>query len=76
MPLLYWWFDWWGGYLLIFVFVHHMLIPVVLSGGAGSRLWPVSREGRPKPFMQLADGQSLLLKTYIRAAGVVLSARV
>lgn len=73
MPLLYWWFDWWGVYLLIFVFVHHMLIPVVLSGGAGSRLWPVSREGRPKPFMQLADGQSLLLKTYIRAAGVVSS---
>ncbi|WP_434516865.1 sugar phosphate nucleotidyltransferase [Dechloromonas sp. ARDL1] len=50
-----------------------MLIPVVLSGGAGSRLWPVSREGRPKPFMQLADGQSLLLKTYLRAAGVALS---
>lgn len=50
-----------------------MLIPVVLSGGAGSRLWPVSREGHPKPFMQLADGQSLLLKTYLRAAGVALS---
>ena len=28
-----------------------MLIPVVLSGGAGTRLWPVSREGQPKPFM-------------------------
>lgn len=50
-----------------------MLIPVVLSGGAGSRLWPVSREGHPKPFMKLADGQSLLLKTYIRAGGVALS---
>jgi len=46
------------------------LIPVILSGGAGTRLWPVSREGHPKPFMKLADGQSLLLKTYLRAANV------
>jgi mannose-1-phosphate guanylyltransferase / mannose-6-phosphate isomerase len=47
-----------------------MLIPVILSGGAGTRLWPVSREGHPKPFMKLADGQSLLQKTYQRAAAV------
>jgi mannose-1-phosphate guanylyltransferase/mannose-6-phosphate isomerase len=47
-----------------------MLIPVVLSGGAGSRLWPVSREGHPKPFMKLADGQSLLEKTYRRASNL------
>lgn len=45
-----------------------MLIPVILSGGAGTRLWPVSREGYPKPFMKLADRESLLLKTYQRAA--------
>ncbi|PFH26945.1 mannose-1-phosphate guanylyltransferase/mannose-6-phosphate isomerase [Burkholderia sp. JKS000303] len=48
-----------------------MLIPVILSGGAGTRLWPVSREGHPKPFMKLADGESLLLKTYRRAAAAV-----
>lgn len=48
-----------------------IVIPVILSGGAGTRLWPVSREGHPKPFMKLADGQSLLLKTYCRAAAVV-----
>ena len=47
-----------------------MLIPVILSGGAGSRLWPVSREAYPKPFMKLSDGESLLLKTYQRAAKV------
>lgn len=47
-----------------------MLIPVILSGGAGTRLWPVSREGHPKPFMKLADGESLLQKTYKRAAAV------
>ena len=47
-----------------------MLIPVILSGGTGTRLWPVSRQGHPKPFMKLADGESLLLKTYRRAAAV------
>lgn len=44
-----------------------MLIPIILSGGAGTRLWPISRESHPKPFMKLADGQSLLQKTYARA---------
>lgn len=48
-----------------------MLIPVILSGGAGTRLWPVSREGQPKPFMTLPDGQSLLHKTYVRAASLL-----
>lgn len=47
-----------------------MLIPVILSGGAGTRLWPVSREAHPKPFIQLPDGQSLLQKTFLRAAGL------
>ena len=36
-----------------------ILIPVILCGGAGSRLWPVSREQHPKPFIRLADGQNL-----------------
>ncbi|SFU69306.1 mannose-1-phosphate guanylyltransferase [Nitrosomonas eutropha] len=48
-----------------------MIIPVILSGGAGTRLWPVSREGRPKPFIKLADGESLLFKTYRRAVAVI-----
>jgi len=39
------------------------LVPVILSGGAGSRLWPLSREASPKPFMPLPDGQTLLGKT-------------
>lgn len=48
-----------------------ILIPVVLSGGTGSRLWPVSREDHPKPFMKLSDGQSLLEKTYRRASNLL-----
>jgi mannose-1-phosphate guanylyltransferase/mannose-6-phosphate isomerase len=47
-----------------------MLIPVILSGGVGARLWPVSREAYPKPFIRLADGLSLLQKTYQRALAV------
>jgi mannose-1-phosphate guanylyltransferase len=46
------------------------LIPVILSGGAGTRLWPVSRDSHPKPFIKLADGQSLLQKTFARAAAL------
>lgn len=44
-----------------------MLLPVILSGGAGSRLWPVSREALPKPFIELPDGETLLQKTLQRA---------
>lgn len=47
-----------------------MLVPVILSGGSGSRLWPVSRETHPKPFMKLADGESLLQKAFLRGAAV------
>jgi mannose-1-phosphate guanylyltransferase / mannose-6-phosphate isomerase len=45
-----------------------LLIPVVLSGGSGSRLWPVSREASPKPFMKVGAGESLLRMTFDRAA--------
>jgi len=47
-----------------------MLVPVIISGGAGSRLWPVSRETRPKPFMKIQDGLSLLQSSMLRAAAV------
>ena len=41
-------------------------VSVVLSGGTGTRLWPASREGHPKPFIKLADGETLIHKTYAR----------
>ena len=44
------------------------LIPTILCGGSGSRLWPVSREQHPKPFIRLQDNQSLLQKAFIRGA--------
>ena len=46
------------------------LIPCIIAGGAGTRLWPVSREAMPKPFMRLPDGESLLQKTFVRASGL------
>ena len=33
------------------------LIPCIISGGSGTRLWPVSRQNMPKPFMRMRDGQ-------------------
>ena len=53
-----------------------MLIPVILSGGAGTRLWPVSRRAYPKPFMQMGDGESLLVKTLKRAQAVAVGDEV
>lgn len=43
------------------------LVPVIISGGAGSRLWPVSRALHPKPLIKLADGRSLLQHAYLRS---------
>ena len=53
-----------------------MLIPVILSGGSGTRLWPVSRSAYPKPFMRMSDGESLLHKTLDRALRLADGGRV
>ena len=42
-----------------------VLIPCIIAGGAGTRLWPVSREAMPKPFMRLPDGMTSGLYKYI-----------
>jgi mannose-1-phosphate guanylyltransferase len=39
---------------------------IILAGGAGTRLWPLSSDDNPKQFLRLFDGQSLLQKTYAR----------
>ncbi|AKO29451.1 MULTISPECIES: mannose-1-phosphate guanylyltransferase/mannose-6-phosphate isomerase [Brucella] len=46
-------------------------IPVIISGGSGSRLWPLSRHAHPKPFIKLPDGETLIGKTYARASRLV-----
>ena len=47
-----------------------MLQPVILSGGSGTRLWPLSREHYPKQLLSLAGEQSLLQETVRRAEGL------
>lgn len=44
------------------------LLPVILCGGTGSRLWPVSRQLSPKPFMTLPTGRTLFSHTLERAS--------
>ncbi len=44
---------------------------VIMAGGAGTRLWPLSRHGMPKQLLRLIDGTSLLRIAYERVAGVV-----
>jgi mannose-1-phosphate guanylyltransferase/mannose-6-phosphate isomerase len=40
--------------------------PVIMAGGSGTRLWPLSRKSFPKQFVKLFDNQSLLQKTLLR----------
>lgn len=42
------------------------IIPVVLSGGSGTRLWPLSRRSRPKQFLPLVGDRSLFAETLAR----------
>ena len=44
--------------------------PVILSGGSGTRLWPVSRLEHPKQLQTLVSARSLLQDTALRLAGV------
>jgi len=47
-----------------------MLIPVILSGGAGTRLWPLSREHHPKQFLPLVGERTMLQDTVLRLEGL------
>lgn len=47
-----------------------MIVPVILSGGSGTRLWPLSRESQPKQFLALVEGESLLQQTLTRLDGL------
>lgn len=47
-----------------------MLIPLILSGGSGTRLWPISRRNLPKQFLSLAGKETLFQQTIQRARGL------
>ena len=44
---------------------------VIMAGGSGTRLWPLSRQGRPKQLLPLFEGKSLLRVAFERLHGVV-----
>jgi len=46
------------------------IIPVILSGGSGTRLWPLSRQERPKQFLNLSGKNSMLQETISRLVGI------
>ncbi|KAB8062356.1 mannose-1-phosphate guanylyltransferase/mannose-6-phosphate isomerase [Janthinobacterium sp. FT14W] len=46
------------------------LVPVILCGGFGTRLWPLSREAFPKQFLRLSGQDSMLQQTLQRLAGI------
>jgi mannose-1-phosphate guanylyltransferase/mannose-6-phosphate isomerase len=53
-----------------------MITPVILSGGAGTRLWPLSRELYPKQLLPLVGTRTMLQQTLLRLDGLATSAPV
>ncbi len=51
------------------------VVPLIMCGGAGTRLWPASREGRPKQFLTLLGGHSTFQETMRRVSDPVLFGR-
>lgn len=46
------------------------IVPIILLGGSGTRLWPVSRKNHPKQFLKLTGDQTLLQATLSRLKGI------
>ena len=53
-----------------------MLVPVILSGGAGTRLWPLSRELYPKQLLPLVGRHTMLQETILRLTGLAAGAPI
>lgn len=51
------------------------IIPIILSGGAGTRLWPLSNDAKPKQFLRFGSSFSLMQETVLRCSGALFDAR-
>lgn len=49
------------------------IIPIILSGGSGTRLWPLSRESRPKQFLKFGSQKTLFQETILRCESNIFS---
>ena len=47
-----------------------MILPVIMAGGSGTRLWPLSRGNYPKQFLTLSGEQTMLQSTLSRLNGL------
>ena len=54
----------------------HDIVVIIMAGGVGTRFWPLSTESRPKQFLNLFGGRSLLQQSYDRVAGEVPDERI
>lgn len=50
-----------------------MILPVIMAGGSGTRLWPQSRQGYPKQFLPLVNDTTMLQDTLLRLKGLEVS---
>lgn len=53
-----------------------LITPVILTGGSGTRLWPLSRQAQPKQFLSLLTDKSMLEETQARVGGSIFSAPI
>ena len=51
-----------------------MFMPVIMAGGSGTRLWPLSRGNYPKQFLALTGAHTMLQQTLLRLKGIAHSA--
>src|SRR5216684_1075806 len=52
------------------------IVPVILAGGAGTRLWPVSRDALPKQFLPLVGERSTYQETLLRVRDPMFAAPI